>query len=596
MNSVRVYFLAFVSLVAILSVVFATSQLDAAEHVRVKRSGGGAPSGGDESNDKTEDETIGIQLNDTEWISGKQWYLEKTKSHTFQTLNARVAWEQCVTGKGVNVAIVANSIIQNNPDLHNNYEAKISYGPFNKTGSSSLNINPADKATQCAGIIAAGANHFCGVGVAFDAKIVGEQMNDKPSDVKLAEALTEHSNKVDVILNILEHTAISPIGQKTMQAIETDIKQGRKSKGTILVTPVGDLGTSCSFNGFINRPESIAVSAIRRNGFKLTDGNHCSAVMATAYSKNQQDTDPIVTVTGNEGCTEDVAGSAPAASFAAGIIALALEANPDLSWRDVQHLIVQTSTSKNVRFNPNDFVKNQQGISVSPSYGFGLMDAGKMVKLAEVWKPVPTANVCVLKSRTQTISVNETSCPGDGEIHYLEHVLVHIKTTLTRCDEGSLHLHLVSPAGTKSALFSGGIKGATRATVDESILSVGFWAENPIGSWKLEFANGCEGLVHEWQLEIRGTIDSPSANQNLTSMNVKTRPCPYKSSLAIKHGGKIDFTPLYIFIVLLLVVTTIGLLIVTYRRCWGSKVKGLIHAEFRAVPTTDVEESAPTSL
>ena len=35
--------------------------------------------------------------------------------------------------------------------------------------------------------------------------------------------------------------------------------------------------------------------------------------------------------------------------MAAGIIALALEANPSLTWRDVQHLIVKTSQPHNLK-------------------------------------------------------------------------------------------------------------------------------------------------------------------------------------------------------------------------------------------------------
>ena len=60
--------------------------------------------------------------------------------------------------------------------------------------------------------------------------------------------------------------------------------------------------------------------------------------------------------------------------IAAGIIALALEANPALTWRDVQHLIVRTSKTKNLK--ASDWKTNGVGRKFSHSYGFGLMDAG----------------------------------------------------------------------------------------------------------------------------------------------------------------------------------------------------------------------------
>ena len=60
--------------------------------------------------------------------------------------------------------------------------------------------------------------------------------------------------------------------------------------------------------------------------------------------------------------------------IAAGIIALALEANPTLTWRDIQHLIVRTSKAKNLK--SRDWKTNGVGRKFSHSYGFGIMDAG----------------------------------------------------------------------------------------------------------------------------------------------------------------------------------------------------------------------------
>ena len=41
-------------------------------------------------------------------------------------------------------------------------------------------------------------------------------------------------------------------------------------------------------------------------------------------------------------------GTSAAAPEAAGVIALALEANPSLTWRDIQHLLVLTSKKRNL--------------------------------------------------------------------------------------------------------------------------------------------------------------------------------------------------------------------------------------------------------
>ena len=74
--------------------------------------------------------------------------------------------------------------------------------------------------------------------------------------------------------------------------------------------------------------------------------------------------------------------------MAAAIIALTLEANPSLTWRDVQHLIVKTSKPRNLK--ATDWRTNGMGRKVSHSYGYGLMDTTAMVTEAKKWTLVPT--------------------------------------------------------------------------------------------------------------------------------------------------------------------------------------------------------------
>jgi len=50
-----------------------------------------------------------------------------------------------------------------------------------------------------------------------------------------------------------------------------------------------------------------------------------------------------ITAKGASDCTERFPGSSGPAALASGIIALVLQANPDLAWRDIQHLIARSS-------------------------------------------------------------------------------------------------------------------------------------------------------------------------------------------------------------------------------------------------------------
>jgi len=70
-------------------------------------------------------------------------------------------------------------------------------------------------------------------------------------------------------------------------------------------------------------------------------------------------------------------GTSASAPMAAGIIALALEANHNLTWRDVQHLIVETAKPKYL--NALDWKTNGVGKRVSHAFGFGMMDAAQFV-------------------------------------------------------------------------------------------------------------------------------------------------------------------------------------------------------------------------
>lgn len=88
-------------------------------------------------------------------------------------------------------------------------------------------------------------------------------------------------------------------------------------------------------------------------------------------------------------CTSSHTGTSASAPLAAGIAALVLQANPDLTWRDLQHIVVRTSNPAYLGKSPNEWLVNGVGRKYSHSFGYGLMDAAAMVRLARVWEKVP---------------------------------------------------------------------------------------------------------------------------------------------------------------------------------------------------------------
>ena len=67
----------------------------------------------------------------------------------------------------------------------------------------------------------------------------------------------------------------------------------------------------------------------------------CSSTLASTYSSGSSSERKVVTTDLHHLCTSSHTGTSASAPLAAGIVALCLEANPELSWRDVQHLTVR---------------------------------------------------------------------------------------------------------------------------------------------------------------------------------------------------------------------------------------------------------------
>ena len=76
-----------------------------------------------------------------------------------------------------------------------------------------------------------------------------------------------------------------------------------------------------------------------------------------------------------------------AAPLVSGIVALMLDANPNLSWRDVKYVLAQSATQNDP--NDADWTTNGAGLSINHKYGFGAVDASAAVDAALSWKNLP---------------------------------------------------------------------------------------------------------------------------------------------------------------------------------------------------------------
>ena len=75
------------------------------------------------------------------------------------------------------------------------------------------------------------------------------------------------------------------------------------------------------------------------------------------------------------------------------LLSLFLFFRPDLTWRDVQYIIVYSSDSS---IHDNDWITNGANLRVSSKYGFGLMNAAALVNRARHWTTVPERRNCTM--------------------------------------------------------------------------------------------------------------------------------------------------------------------------------------------------------
>ena len=69
------------------------------------------------------------------------------------------------------------------------------------------------------------------------------------------------------------------------------------------------------------------------------------------------------------------------------VLLVLISCSPDLTWRDVQYLIVYTSNPDILTV--DDLATNGAGLNFSHHFGFGAIDAEAMVTRARHWINVP---------------------------------------------------------------------------------------------------------------------------------------------------------------------------------------------------------------
>uniref|UniRef100_A0A1A8GTN9 Furin (Paired basic amino acid cleaving enzyme) b n=1 Tax=Nothobranchius korthausae TaxID=1143690 RepID=A0A1A8GTN9_9TELE len=454
-----------------------------------------------------------------------QWYLYNTNH---RDLNAKVAWGLGYTGKGVVVSILDDGIEKNHPDLMQNYDPDASYDvndgdPDPQPRYTQLNDNR--HGTRCAGEVAAVANNgICGVGVAYNAKIGGVRMLDgEVTDMVEAQSLSLNPQHIDIYSASWgpedDGKTVDGPAKLAKEAFLRGVTEGRGGLGSIFVWASGNGGRekdSCNCDGYTNSIYTLSISSTTESGNVPWYSEPCSSTLATTFSSGNPGEKQIVTTDLRQKCTDSHTGTSASAPLAAGIIALALEANMNLTWRDMQHLVVRTSLPRHLI--AGDWKTNGVGRRVSHSYGYGLLDAGAMVVLAQNWTALGPQHQCVHTMLAESRDVGNKlvfsksvdACWGRPEyVRSLEHIQARL--TLSHNQRGKLAIHLISPLGTRSTLlFPRPNDYSSEGFNDWAFMSTHSWDEDPQGEWTLEIENVAPherdyGVLSQFTLILWGT-------------------------------------------------------------------------------------------
>jgi subtilisin-like proprotein convertase family protein/subtilisin family serine protease len=339
-----------------------------------------------------------------------QWHLENTAQHggnavVGEDANITGVWDN-YNGSGVEISIIDNGVQANHPDLSTNWNSAVSYDWCDADFDPSPRSSEDNHGTPVAGIAAAtGNNNLDVTGAAFGANLSAQKIPLGTSgcvtynDYHRGQVLSYYNDITDIFSNSWGpvYYYSQSVGPFTIAALEDDVQNGRGGLGNIIVFAAGNgltEGSNSNSGDLANSRYTIAVSALTDAGKQTYYSEPGTNILVAAYAGEYGQ--PRLTTTdrtGSDGSssgdtTDTMDGTSAATPLVSGIIALMLEANENLTWRDVQHILVNSARKNDDT--DTSWVINGAGHDVSEKYGFGVIDAGAAVDMALTWTTVGT--------------------------------------------------------------------------------------------------------------------------------------------------------------------------------------------------------------
>ena len=489
-------------------------------------------SSGGEGRPSASSAEINMSAVPTDPLFGVQWHLRNTGQSILGVagtpgvdVNVVDVWDD-YTGAGVIIGDVDDGIEYTHPDLVAGINTAIDYDAVVPDNDAFAEAGE-NHATTVAGTIVATPNNGIGVaGVAYDAQVAGFRMEFVAGAENQTLANFQRQADVDISNNSWGYGGFffddftSPIFQGIGNALVNAVGTGRGGLGTVFTFAAGNDrtdGQDVNYHAFQNSPYTITVAAIDNTGKFANFSTPGAAILVSAPGVDVATTDRVGGAGYASGDYVYASGTSYASPLTAGVVALMLEANSSLGYRDVQEILAYSARqidAGSAGWAENGAVNwNGGGLHASHDYGFGLIDAHAAVRLAETWTAASTlsnlSSVSVLSAPGLAIpdfsgvpgEVSDTITVANGLM--IDHVGVRLELDHTFI--GDLTVTLTSPDGTASVLVNRPPTGQDDIRFD--LFSTQFWGETGGGDWTLNVRDSAGldvGTLESWELILFG--------------------------------------------------------------------------------------------
>ena len=481
----------------------------------------------------------------TDTLFSSQWHLHDASGWDIRVVPV---WED-YDGSGVSVSVYDQGVDTAHTDLDGNIDLANQRSAVTKATDGAPVDSGDNHGTAVAGLIAAERNGVGVVGVAYASTIVPIYDPLSGSTADLSARLTygyQHASNFDVsnhswgFGNAFYYSANAAFIDNFKEApsaaagaaLETAVATGRSGLGTVFVQSAGNghqVGDNVNLHSYQASRHTVTVAATEQDGSITSYSTHGAAVLVAAPGSPSSGTIVTTDRTGSAGYsstdyTASFNGTSAAAPIVSGVVALMLDANPELGWRDVQEILAYSARLPEPAARQTNGATdwNGGGVTVSHAYGAGIVDAQGAVRLAETWEGRH------FSANTETATAGRTvgaTIPGGGELAStvfigddieIEHVEVDID--IRHAWIGDLVVKLVSPSGTQSVLMdrpgrsASSTWGSSQDNVDFVFGSTLHWGESSRGTWQLLVGDAeaayDTGTLSDWSLKVYGKAAS----------------------------------------------------------------------------------------